>query len=64
MQNLYKKLLSEVLLLELPLLRAPKRTRLPARQERKNPFRWIIVDSYSKHMGNGEHYHTATRLWE
>ena len=57
MQNLYKKLLSEVLLLELPLLRAPKR-------KRKNPFRWIIVDSYSKHMGNGEHYHTATRLWE
>lgn len=56
MQNLYKKLLAEVLLLELPLLRAPKR--------KKNPFRWIIVDSYSKYMRNGEHYHTATRLWE
>ena len=64
MQNLYKKLLSEVLLLELPLLRAPKRTRLPARQERKNPFRWIIVDSYSKHMGNSAHNHIITRLWE
>ena len=57
MQNLYKKLLAEVLLLELPLLRAPQK-------KKKNPFRWIIVYSYSKHMGNGEHYHTATRLWE
>lgn len=57
MQNLYKKLLTEVLLLELPLLRTP-------RQKRKNPFRWIIVDSYSKHMRNGIHNHIATRLWE
>jgi len=57
MQNLYKKLLSEVLLLELPLLRTPQK-------KKKSPFRWIIVDSYSKHMGNGEHYHIATRLWE
>ena len=56
MQNLYKKLLEEVLFLELPIFRTPKK--------RKNPFRWIIVDSYSKHMGNGEHYHTATRLLE
>ena len=57
MQNLYKKLLSEVLLLELPLLRAPQK-------KKKNPFRWIIVDSYSKHMGNSAHNHIITRLWE
>ena len=57
MQNLYKKLLLEVLLLELPLLRAPQK-------KKKNPFRWIIVDSYSKHMGNSAHNHIITRLWE
>lgn len=56
MQNLYKTLLKEVLLLEATLVR-PQR-------KRKNPFRWIIVDSYSKSHGNGIYNRITTRLWE
>lgn len=64
MQNMYKKLLTEVLLLELHIFRTPKRKNPPAGEAGKNPFRWIIVDSYTKQHGNGIYNHAATRLWE